>query len=106
MALQVCNSGFMILKFIIDFHFIYRWDIGNWSDCSVSCGRGMQTRPVVCAQRISSSSKLDVEPRKCPVPRPESSRTCMNKPCADWKIGEWQKVRVYYNKYMWKVMQK
>ncbi|XP_078314081.1 thrombospondin type-1 domain-containing protein 4-like isoform X3 [Crassostrea virginica] len=67
------------------------WDIGNWSDCSVSCGRGMQTRPVVCAQRISSSSKLDVQPTKCPVPRPESSRTCMNKPCADWKIGEWQK---------------
>ncbi|XP_062579392.1 thrombospondin type-1 domain-containing protein 4-like isoform X1 [Saccostrea cucullata] len=67
------------------------WDIGNWSDCSVSCGRGMQTRPVVCVQRISSSSRLDVQSSKCPSPRPESSRSCMNKPCAEWKIGEWQK---------------
>lgn len=67
------------------------WDIGNWSDCSVSCGRGMQTRPVVCAQRVSSTSRIDVQPSKCPSPRPESSRTCMNKPCAEWKVGEWQK---------------
>lgn len=76
-------------------NFFIRWDIGNWSDCSVSCGRGMQTRPVVCAQRVSSTSRIEVQPSKCPSPRPESSRTCMNKPCAEWKVGEWQKVCLY-----------
>ncbi|XP_056022743.1 thrombospondin type-1 domain-containing protein 4-like isoform X2 [Ostrea edulis] len=67
------------------------WDIGNWSDCSVSCGRGMHTRPVVCAQRVSSTSRIDLQPSRCPSPRPESSRTCMNRQCAEWKIGKWEK---------------
>lgn len=91
----------MFLKFMqlnaFFINFFIRWDIGNWSDCSVSCGRGMQTRPVVCAQRVSSTSRIDVQPSKCPSPRPESSRTCMNKPCAEWKVGEWQKVCLYTN---------
>ncbi|KAJ8304410.1 hypothetical protein KUTeg_017993 [Tegillarca granosa] len=67
------------------------WTKGNWSDCSATCGEGMQTREVTC-QQLVSRVPINVPVYRCvSEDRPISSRSCKNIPCAEWKIGEWGK---------------
>ncbi|XP_052101889.1 thrombospondin type-1 domain-containing protein 4-like isoform X2 [Mytilus californianus] len=71
------------------------WEFGNWSDCSASCGQGMQTRPVLCKQLIDSELHLDVPTSRCDSrTRPESARSCNTRLCAEWTNGEWGKCTV------------
>lgn len=59
------------------------WVIGNWSECSTSCGIGAIWRTVVC----SSQKDEDCANLK----RPEPARTCHLQPCASWQSGSWSK---------------
>ncbi|CAB1320066.1 unnamed protein product, partial [Coregonus sp. 'balchen'] len=52
------------------------WVVGNWSECSTSCGLGAMWRPVLC----SSQHESDCANLK----RPEPARTCHLRPCATW----------------------
>lgn len=71
------------------------WDSGNWSDCSVSCGQGMQTRHVLCKQLIDSDLHPEVPTNRCDMrTRPESARSCTPKPCAEWTHGNWSECSV------------
>uniref|UniRef100_A0A674AK10 ADAM metallopeptidase with thrombospondin type 1 motif, 12 n=1 Tax=Salmo trutta TaxID=8032 RepID=A0A674AK10_SALTR len=61
------------------------WVVGNWSECSMSCGLGAVWRPVLCSsQQESDCANLE---------RPEPARTCHLRPCATWLSGNWSKVR-------------
>ncbi|XP_076815681.1 papilin-like isoform X1 [Clavelina lepadiformis] len=57
------------------------WRVGNWSDCSTTCGIGRQTREVHCSPPSSCSSDS----------APESIRECNFGPCTgiDWMFTEW-----------------
>lgn len=58
------------------------WD--EWTECSASCGYGMQSRTKRMIQPPSSLG----EP--CPSPVPTEFRTCMVRPCSgDCEVGEW-----------------
>uniref|UniRef100_UPI0037E80270 A disintegrin and metalloproteinase with thrombospondin motifs 12-like n=1 Tax=Semicossyphus pulcher TaxID=241346 RepID=UPI0037E80270 len=59
------------------------WAVGNWSECSTTCGIGAIWRTVVC----SSQNDVDCASMK----RPEPARTCHLQPCATWQSGSWSK---------------
>ncbi|KAK2837875.1 hypothetical protein Q5P01_015087 [Channa striata] len=59
------------------------WVVGNWSECSTTCGIGAIWRTVMC----SSQNDEDCANTK----RPEPARTCHLQPCAIWQSGSWSK---------------
>ncbi|MCJ8733106.1 hypothetical protein PDJAM_G00219270 [Pangasius djambal] len=66
------------------------WDIGEWSECSKTCGLGMQHRQILCRQFYVNRT-LTVPAKRCEhLERPESSSTCQLKICSEWQIrSEW-----------------
>ncbi|KAM9183659.1 A disintegrin and metalloproteinase with thrombospondin motifs 7 [Dugong dugon] len=59
------------------------WEVGNWSECSTTCGLGAVWRPVRC----SSGQEEDC----APAGRPQPARRCHLRPCATWHTGNWSK---------------
>ncbi|XP_053727080.1 A disintegrin and metalloproteinase with thrombospondin motifs 12 [Synchiropus splendidus] len=59
------------------------WDVGNWSECSTTCGIGAMWRSVTC----SSQNSEDCASMK----KPDPARTCLLQPCATWQAGSWSK---------------
>ncbi|XP_064483510.1 A disintegrin and metalloproteinase with thrombospondin motifs 9-like isoform X2 [Ornithodoros turicata] len=71
------------------------WRSGDWSECSRTCGEGVQVRRVTC-HRVNTYGWLDpipVESSTCPAEvRPTSSRSCQVGLCEEdvfWKPGPW-----------------
>ncbi|MGH0115281.1 UNVERIFIED_CONTAM: hypothetical protein FKN15_006709 [Acipenser sinensis] len=66
------------------------WDIGEWSECSKTCGLGMQHRQVLCRQ-VYANRTLTVQPNRCQhLEKPETTSTCQLKICSEWQIRtEW-----------------
>ncbi|XP_060138592.1 thrombospondin type-1 domain-containing protein 4 isoform X2 [Zootoca vivipara] len=66
------------------------WDIGEWSECSKTCGLGMQHRQVLCRQ-IYANRTLTVQSHHCHhLEKPETTSTCQLKICSEWQIRtEW-----------------
>ncbi|KAM6328601.1 A disintegrin and metalloproteinase with thrombospondin motifs 12 [Alca torda] len=59
------------------------WIVGNWSECSTTCGIGAFWRHVEC----SSGSTSHCQHTK----KPDPVRKCYLRPCASWKTGNWSK---------------
>ncbi|XP_005393493.2 PREDICTED: A disintegrin and metalloproteinase with thrombospondin motifs 7 isoform X5 [Chinchilla lanigera] len=59
------------------------WQVGNWSQCSTTCGLGAVWRAVYC----SSGRDEDC----APAGRPQPARHCHLRPCAAWYTGNWSK---------------
>ncbi|KAL9837573.1 LOW QUALITY PROTEIN: A disintegrin and metalloproteinase with thrombospondin motifs 7-like [Geothlypis trichas] len=58
------------------------WAVGNWSECSVTCGEGTQRRPVHCSS--STGTPCD------PALRPSPQRACSMPQChQDWDSTDW-----------------
>ncbi|MGH0136297.1 UNVERIFIED_CONTAM: hypothetical protein FKN15_020690 [Acipenser sinensis] len=70
------------------------WDIGEWSECSKTCGLGMQHRQVLCRQ-VYANRTLTVQPNRCQhLEKPETTSTCQLKICSEWQIRtEWSSHR-------------
>ncbi|XP_070684446.1 A disintegrin and metalloproteinase with thrombospondin motifs 7 [Pempheris klunzingeri] len=69
---------------------IFFWKYGSWTECSVTCGTGVQRQIVHCVEKTTGI----VEEHFCdPITRPDDNQTSCNKdPCpAIWWVGEWQK---------------
>ncbi|XP_035886888.1 A disintegrin and metalloproteinase with thrombospondin motifs 9 isoform X5 [Phyllostomus discolor] len=66
-----------------------KWKAGAWSQCSVSCGQGVQRRNVGCQM---GTRKVGSETECNPYFRPESERTCQAPLCPlyAWRAEEWQ----------------
>ncbi|XP_006779208.1 PREDICTED: A disintegrin and metalloproteinase with thrombospondin motifs 9 [Myotis davidii] len=66
-----------------------KWKAGAWSQCSVSCGHGVQRRNVGCQL---GPRKVARETECNPYTRPESERTCRAPLCPlyAWRAEEWQ----------------
>uniref|UniRef100_A0A0F7Z9G5 Thrombospondin type-1 domain-containing protein 4 n=1 Tax=Crotalus adamanteus TaxID=8729 RepID=A0A0F7Z9G5_CROAD len=66
------------------------WDLGEWSECSKSCGLGMQHRQVLCRQ-VYANRTLTVQLHRCQhLEKPETTSTCQLKICSEWQIRtEW-----------------
>ncbi|XP_023808685.1 A disintegrin and metalloproteinase with thrombospondin motifs 7 [Oryzias latipes] len=68
----------------------YFWKYGSWTECSATCGIGVQRRAVFCVEKTTGL----VEDHFCePSLRPEDNHiSCIKDPCpAIWWVGDWQK---------------
>ncbi|XP_076973044.1 A disintegrin and metalloproteinase with thrombospondin motifs 12 isoform X2 [Tamandua tetradactyla] len=59
------------------------WIVGNWSECSTTCGLGAYWRHVECSTHIDSDCAA--------IQRPDPAKRCHLRPCAGWKVGNWSK---------------
>uniref|UniRef100_A0A672KCX2 Peptidase M12B domain-containing protein n=1 Tax=Sinocyclocheilus grahami TaxID=75366 RepID=A0A672KCX2_SINGR len=58
----------------------FHWDVHEWSECSVSCGDGIQSRTVSC---MGPSSPLPVSPFLClHLPKPITIQACYSPDCS------------------------
>ncbi|XP_075714489.1 A disintegrin and metalloproteinase with thrombospondin motifs 7 isoform X2 [Rhinoderma darwinii] len=58
------------------------WEVGNWSECSTSCGLGAMWRTVICKE---DNGTCDINTKPAPA------RRCYLRPCASWTVGNWSK---------------
>ncbi|TRZ11636.1 hypothetical protein HGM15179_015468 [Zosterops borbonicus] len=57
------------------------WEVGNWSECSATCGVGAVWRPVRCSTDGGCAA----------ADRPVPARRCSLRPCSAWRVGSWSK---------------
>lgn len=63
------------------------WEASAWSECSVSCGPGVQQRQLQCRQSFGSRSTM-VHPQRCAhLPQPESTQVCQLRLCSHWEVS-------------------
>ncbi|XP_077922629.1 A disintegrin and metalloproteinase with thrombospondin motifs 12 [Halichoerus grypus] len=59
------------------------WIVGNWSECSTSCGLGAYWRSVDCSTGTDSDCAA--------VQKPDPAKRCHLRPCTSWRVGVWSK---------------
>ncbi|XP_056401344.1 A disintegrin and metalloproteinase with thrombospondin motifs 12 isoform X1 [Hyla sarda] len=59
------------------------WIVGNWSECSTTCGMGAFWRKVECSTGLEADCGH--------IKKPDPARRCHLRPCAHWKTGNWSK---------------
>ncbi|KAM3857602.1 ADAMTS-like protein 1 [Diretmus argenteus] len=71
-----------------------RWETGEWSSCSASCGVGLMTRTVACTHRPSRDSNHteSVRDEECRTPKPSPLKACNRFDCPPmWDPRDWGK---------------
>ncbi|KFP35424.1 Papilin, partial [Chlamydotis macqueenii] len=65
------------------------WSTGPWSECSASCGEGVQTRAVTCRTQQGSQA----QDFACLMePKPSATQPCLKENCIQeigWHVGDW-----------------
>ncbi|NXI43880.1 PPN protein, partial [Galbula dea] len=65
------------------------WSTGPWSECSASCGEGVQTRTVTCKTQQGSQA----QDFACLMePKPSATQPCLKENCIQeigWHVGDW-----------------
>ncbi|KAM8747989.1 ADAMTS-like protein 1 isoform 2-T3 [Acanthopagrus schlegelii] len=69
-----------------------RWDAGEWSSCSATCGVGLMTRTVACTHRPSRDSNHTevLRDEDCQNPKPSPVQACNRFDCPPmWDTHDW-----------------
>ncbi|XP_038130317.1 ADAMTS-like protein 1 isoform X2 [Cyprinodon tularosa] len=69
-----------------------RWETGEWSLCSATCGVGLMTRTVTCIHRPSSESNYSavLKDELCQKPKPSLFQACNRFDCPPtWDTQDW-----------------
>ncbi|XP_075867657.1 A disintegrin and metalloproteinase with thrombospondin motifs 17 isoform X3 [Nelusetta ayraudi] len=70
----------------------YRWVTGDWGSCSVTCGRGVQQRDVVCVYHLQNGSLIHTRDLYCQGGKPPTVLGCEGRLCLSvWEASEWSK---------------
>ncbi|CAK8698557.1 unnamed protein product [Clavelina lepadiformis] len=79
---QTCNNGPCAAA----------WNVGAWSECSLTCGPGIQRRPVTCSY-VDPKTYVEVNVTTCDVTtKPYGVRDCDLGNCnapVYWRVGSW-----------------
>ncbi|KAK7604935.1 hypothetical protein V9T40_006121 [Parthenolecanium corni] len=66
-----------------------KWEAGEWSACSHSCGSGIKTRRVYCIEE-QNKTKTKVFSHFCKGHKPRMQESCNMQPCPpEWIAGQW-----------------
>lgn len=75
---------------------LIEWVVRDWSECSKSCGRGIQMRLVTCPKKVDQLVQQREQKRKNDLcdkeKKPASKRQCNHGVCNNyytWKTGQW-----------------
>ncbi|ELK03127.1 A disintegrin and metalloproteinase with thrombospondin motif 19 [Pteropus alecto] len=72
-----------------------RWMMTEWTPCSRTCGKGMQSRQVACTQQLSNGTLVRARERDCAGPKPASAQRCEGQDCMTvWEAGVWSECSV------------
>ncbi|CAB3406645.1 unnamed protein product [Caenorhabditis bovis] len=66
------------------------WTFGPWSECSATCGEGMQLREANCTDRHGNH----LADARCNKLERIVSKACRKPACPSWKLGEWSQCSV------------
>ncbi|XP_044040581.1 ADAMTS-like protein 1 isoform X3 [Siniperca chuatsi] len=69
-----------------------RWETGEWSSCSATCGVGLMTRTVACTHRPSQDSNRTkvLRDEDCQNPKPSPVQACNRFDCPPtWDTRDW-----------------
>uniref|UniRef100_A0A665XEX7 ADAMTS like 1 n=1 Tax=Echeneis naucrates TaxID=173247 RepID=A0A665XEX7_ECHNA len=69
-----------------------RWETGDWSSCSATCGVGLMTRNVVCTHRPTRGSNHTevLRAEDCQSPKPSPFQACNRFDCPPmWDTYDW-----------------
>ncbi|NXM64975.1 ATL2 protein, partial [Illadopsis cleaveri] len=70
-----------------------RWETSRWSECSRTCGEGVQYRTVRCWKMLAPGFDSSVYDDLCEaagLARPMERKACKNKACGpQWELSEW-----------------
>uniref|UniRef100_A0A3B3ZXF1 Uncharacterized protein n=1 Tax=Periophthalmus magnuspinnatus TaxID=409849 RepID=A0A3B3ZXF1_9GOBI len=71
------------------------WETSSWSECSVSCGPGLQQRQLQCRQSFGDRHTM-VHPQRCAgLTPPESTQPCQLRMCSHWEVSsDWSSCSV------------
>uniref|UniRef100_A0A671THT2 ADAM metallopeptidase with thrombospondin type 1 motif 17 n=1 Tax=Sparus aurata TaxID=8175 RepID=A0A671THT2_SPAAU len=70
----------------------YRWVTGEWGACSVTCGKGLQQREVVCVYHLQNGSLIHTRDLYCQGAKPPPLQGCEGRLCLTvWEASEWSK---------------
>jgi hypothetical protein len=59
----------------------YSWAVGEYFPCSVTCGMGIQTRPVFC---LDDTTRGGVKDTNCEIgSKPDGARSCATAVCSE-----------------------
>ncbi|XP_033613536.1 ADAMTS-like protein 1 [Fukomys damarensis] len=70
-----------------------RWEAGQWSPCTFTCGVGLQTRDVSCSGWLSTElrERVALADQLCPGPKPNTVQVCNRFDCPPaWDPEPWQ----------------
>ena len=74
----------------------FSWYVSGWRPCSRTCGKGVQTRKILCRQQVSRGQYSTLPDSNCAATKPEGPETqdCNKIDCPAEKFpGEWSSVR-------------
>lgn len=73
-----------------------RWETSGWSDCSRTCGEGVQYRTVRCWKMLSPGLDSSVYDSLClshALHKPAARKVCQGQSCGpQWEVSEWSEV--------------
>ncbi|XP_076873663.1 thrombospondin type-1 domain-containing protein 4 isoform X2 [Brachyhypopomus gauderio] len=80
--LMACNLGACTERL--------EWYTGPWGQCSSECGKGSQSRGVVCLHYSNSQLEVTSDTNCSHLPRPPDFQSCHLKNCSpQWYITDW-----------------
>ena len=86
---------FVTVIYMFACYLLYSWYVSGWRPCSKTCGKGAQTREVVCRQEVTRGKFQTLSDSKCTGNKPSDpvSRDCNKIDCPAENVpGDWSAV--------------